>query len=249
MHPLLETIYAEGSIEGVDGARVPVTSHVSRDEAALLYRTIERAGQGDALEVGMAFGVSSLALADALAQRDASSRLVVMDPAQHDGTWQGLGLLQLERAGLAGRVEFHERPSQAVLPELWTAGRRFTVAFLDGWHTFDHTLVDAFYADRVLQTGGYLVLDDVGYPAIRRLTEFLMANRAYEIDDVVGAPSRAVPRRLRRALKRFFARLARTDVTPSAAHQTQFRRLDGAHTIALRKLRDDDRPFDHFAPF
>lgn len=249
MHPQLERLYAEGTMEAPDGTRVRVTSHIPRDEADLLYRVVARADVGDAVEVGMAFGVSTLALADALAQRSDRGSLVVMDPAQRDATWRGLGLAQIEAAGLGGRVEFHERPSQAVLPELWQAGRRFQVAFVDGWHTFDHALVDCFYADLMLEVGGYLVLDDVGYPAIRRMTQFLLANRAYVLEEALHAPGEREHHRVRRVLKRWLGALARTDATPGAPHRALFRRLIGTHAVALRKVRHDDRRFDHFVPF
>ena len=249
LHPLLARLYAEGTLIGSGGEVVRVTSHVPPDEALLLYRVVDRSRADAALEVGMAFGVSSLALADALEKRGAGGRLVVMDPAQHDPVWRGLGLAQIEAAGLRERVEFHERPSQAVLPELWQAGRRFQVAFVDGWHTFDHALVDCFYADQMLDVGGYLVLDDVGYPAIRRLVQFFLANRAYSLDEVLYAPGELGHHGLRRALKRGLAVLARTDQCPSSEHAVLFKRLVGAHAVALRKLADDTRRFDHFYPF
>ena len=249
MHPELIRIYAEGTIPGANGEGIQVTSHIPREEAELLYAAIEGAGRGDALEVGMAFGVSSLALADALARRDPDSRLVVMDPAQHDDTWRGLGLKQIERAGLGNRIEFHERSSQVVLPELWQRGRRFSVAFIDGWHTFDHTLVDCFYADKMLDVGGCLVLDDVGYPAIRRVAAFLLANREYSLQSVAMGGRQSAPRPFLSSIKRLLGRLTRTDATPRPEHQAVFRALEGAQAVALRKVGHDERRFDHYAAF
>jgi|GEM_PF-5249283 len=55
--------------------------------------------------------------------------------------------------------------------------------------------------------------------------------------------------RLRRALKSGLTALARTDQDPSAEHAELFRRLVGAHAVALRKTADDTRRFDHFAPY
>jgi hypothetical protein len=73
-----------------------------------------------------------------------------MDPAQHDGAWRGLGLRQIADVGFADLVEFHERASQAVLP---ACGVQVQFAFIGGWHTFDHTLVDFFYIDHMLEVG------------------------------------------------------------------------------------------------
>lgn len=249
MHPLLERIYTEGVIRGPEGIDVRVTSHVPRDEAELLYDVVERVGSGDVVEVGMAFGISSLALADALEKRGTEGTLVAMDPAQHDEVWRGLGLAQIQAAGLSHRIEFHERASQVVMPELWRSSRRFTVAFIDGWHTFDHTLIDCFYADRMLEVGGYLVLDDVGYPAIRRAVQFVLSNWAYELSDALYGEGELRHHRVRRTIKRWLAGIARTDQTPSLEHRVLFQQLVGTHAVALRKLKDDGRRFDHFVPF
>jgi len=43
-------------------------------------------------------------------------------------------------------------------------GERIDFAFIDGAHTFDHVLVDFFYIDRMLNVGGIVAFDDVGFP-------------------------------------------------------------------------------------
>ena len=68
---------------------------------------------------------------------------------------------------------FHERKSEYILPKLAEEGNKFDFAFIDGWHTFDHTLIDFFYLNRMLDIGGILVIDDVGMPAINKLSRFI----------------------------------------------------------------------------
>jgi predicted O-methyltransferase YrrM len=43
---------------------------------------------------------------------------------------------------------------------------KFDLAFIDGWHTFDHTLLDAFLSYRMLNIGGLLIIDDVQMPPL-----------------------------------------------------------------------------------
>jgi predicted O-methyltransferase YrrM len=74
--------------------------------------------------------------------------------------FDGLGLANLDRAGYARLVEFHDEPSYRALPALEAAGQRIEFAFIDGWHTFDYVMVDFFYVDRMLRVGGIVVLDD-----------------------------------------------------------------------------------------
>jgi predicted O-methyltransferase YrrM len=142
MHPLLEQIFRTGMSEWPDGSPTPVSSSISRDDCAAVERVIARSGATSAVEVGMAFGISTLAIADALS-RNGSARLITIDPNQSKD-WRGVGMHLLRRAGLADVVELIEEPSQLALPHMAARGERFDVAFIDGWHTFDHTLVDFF---------------------------------------------------------------------------------------------------------
>jgi hypothetical protein len=102
----------------------------------------------------------------------------------------------------------------------------------------------------MLDPGGVVMLDDVPYPAINRVVRFILSNRDYELLDAThGNDSAAVTLKLRRAVKRVLRPLARTDRDPSLDHDRQFRRIDGARVVALRKRGDDARRFDHFEQF
>lgn len=249
IHPVAEEIIATGNVPTRDGSVVRVHSHVTRGTCELLYDVVQRSGATRGIEIGMAFGVSTVCLADALRRNAAEARLVSFDPTQRRAdSWNGAGLFQLERAGLAGAVELREETSQSGLPRLEESGYRCTVAFIDGWHTFDHTLLDFFYIDRMLDASGYVVFDDVDYPAVESMLRFVLANRAYTLEAVAGSGSDSTSP-LKRAVKGVARRLGRTHRDPSPEHETLFRRIAGAKTVALRKLRDDDRPFDHFRAF
>ena len=235
--------------ERPDGSPAPVSHSISRDDCAAIERTIARYGASSAVEVGMAYGISTLAIADALS-RNGSARLVSIDPHQSEG-WKGAGMHLLRRAGLGEVVELIEEPSQLALPRLAARGERFDFAFIDGWHTFDHTLVDFFYCDWMLEPGGVVMLDDVSYPAIGRVVRFILANRDYEMVDMTQHDDTTSPNlRFRRSVKRFLRPLARTDHDPSPANERLFRGIDDrAVVVALRKRGNDARRFDHFEPF
>ena len=50
----------------------------------------------------------------------------------------------------------------------------------------------------MLDVGGIIVLDDLGYPSIRRLCHFILSNRSYRTFDVVCcAPSRTLKKKLK----------------------------------------------------
>ena len=253
LHPIVESILATGEIELADGRRFAASSHISRDECELLYRQIAQSGATRAIEVGMAFAISSLCLCDALTKnassKGVSAQLISMDPAQHDAAWQGVGLNLLQQAGFEKVVQFHEATSQLVLPELVRQGVQADFVFIDGWHTFDHTLVDFFFADLLLVDGGMIVFDDVGYPAINAALRFVLSNRRYDFIEALRDPAPPLSNRIKRKAKTWLGGLSRTDRTPQPKDQLIFREFQFAHSVAIRKRGRDDRRWDHYASF
>mmetsp|Transcript_39969 Transcript_39969/g.89834 ORF Transcript_39969/g.89834 Transcript_39969/m.89834 type:complete len:105 (+) Transcript_39969:602-916(+) len=53
-------------------------------------------------------------------------------------------------------------------------------------HTFDYVLVDAFYADLLLEDGGLLILDDLWLPAVQAVMHFFVTNRRYCVQPLGG---------------------------------------------------------------
>lgn len=212
----------------LEGERFALDSNIPAEECRLLYRQADAVGASAAVEVGMAYGIASLALADALSATEAPA-LVSIDPQQNE-RWEGVAVRQLERAGFSGFCELLAEPSHSALPRLVERGFHADLALIDGLHTFDHCLVDFFYVDLLLRPGGVVVFDDTWMPGIQAAVEFVLRNRAYALVDRVPATSR-LPARLTRAAAR-----GRRLMPPSAA-------------VALRKEHDDDRPWHDFVPF
>jgi predicted O-methyltransferase YrrM len=249
MNPVLEEIERAGATLLPNGTRVPVHSGVNAEGGRVLRHSIQVAAPRLGCEVGLAYGVSSLYILDAM-REFGGGRLIGMDPAQHDGTWQGGGLHNIRRAGFEEQYTFREATSQLVLPELAAQGTRIQFAFIDGWHTFDHALVDFFYLDMMMDVGGVMVLDDVGSPGLQRLAHFIVTNRAYSFLDGVARPVPSGPRQtLKNAAKRLFGPLVRDDHTPCAASLRMEEPVNRCQLIALKKNDSDHRRFDHFEPF
>jgi len=252
IHPVAEEVITTGRAPLRDGRVVNASSFVSKESCRLLYELVERSCARQGIEIGMAFGVSTVCLADALrAVAGPEARLISFDPTQRlTDSWNSAGLWQVERAGLSEVVELRDETSQRGLPKLVDSGYRCQIGFIDGWHTFDHTLIDFFYIDQMLDVGGYIVFDDTLYPSIHRVVQFVLANRNYELAGVerVSFNTPALLR-ARRAGKRLLRRLARTDRDPAPRHAAAFRSIESAQMVGIRKIGDDDRRFDHYAPF
>ena len=81
--------------------------------------------------------------------------------------------------GLAEGHRLIEDFDYLALPDLLRAGERFDIAYIDGWHTFDYTLLDLFYIDRMLDAGGVVGINDCGFAAVDAAVRFLVTHRDY----------------------------------------------------------------------
>jgi hypothetical protein len=138
-----------------------------------------------------------------------------------------------------------------VLPRLEAEGLRLDLAFIDGWHSFDFTLVDFFYIDRMLRPGGILAIDDSQWPSVRKVCRYLVTNRSYRVVDAFE-PEDVPPYRRRRWLARIagMAGPLRTLLKPEWTLPDPDLGIPiGASCLALEKTRDDDRSWDHHREF
>ena len=51
--------------------------------------------------------------------------------------------------------------------------------FIDGWHTFDYTLVDFFYADLLVREGGMIIVDDVLHRGVNKFEKYIKTNYGF----------------------------------------------------------------------
>ncbi len=181
------------------GHEYPAGPHgVSEAHAAALYRTVLRERPALVVEIGMAWGVSSLAILSAL--QVTGGHLISIDPFQHEG-WHGIGVHHVRIAGFADRHTLIEEMDYTALPRLLGEGTTIDLAYIDGWHTFDYTLIDAFYLDKMLRVGGILGFNDCWMQAVHKVVGYLRTHRAYDEIDV-GLPRQYRDRDKLRTLRR-----------------------------------------------
>jgi predicted O-methyltransferase YrrM len=177
--PLLDRIYASGKVETADGEAIDAFPEgLPRAHAQVIARLAHELRLTSSLETGMAYGLSTLAICAVHEQRDEGSH-VAIDPHQSTD-WRGIGVLNLERAGLTARARVIEARSDAALPRLLAEGLRIDFALIDGLHLFDATLVDFFLIDRMMDVGGVVVFHDTWMPAVAQAVAYVRTNRAYE---------------------------------------------------------------------
>lgn len=151
---------------------------VQQQVGEALRELVVAEGAERTLEIGLAWGASTLYICDGL--RTTGGSHVTIDPLQED-EWGNAGLAALERAGVRKMVEFHDRDSQLVLPRMVEEGRRFDLAFIDGDHRFDGVFVDAYFVNRLVRPGGIVALDDSWLEPTMLTAGFLVSNLGYEL--------------------------------------------------------------------
>jgi predicted O-methyltransferase YrrM len=253
MNDVLQDIFTHNRVRAGDGTILPLQSAISLEQGRFLQQLISELQPMTTLEVGLAFGVSALFICESLSALESKDqqarRHIVMDPSQHEPCWRGIGLLNLQRAGYEAMIEFHELPSQQALPQLEQRGVQVDFAFIDGWHTFDHALVDCFYVDKLLRPGGLLVLDDVEYPGLHKLCRFWATNRAYQVHRSLAPAKPFVPSWKRQIACRLAAlspRLCKPEwIQPSETLGI----VPGSRCVAFKKIAADGRSWDDYKEF
>jgi hypothetical protein len=170
----------------------PFKSGIKQDYGIFLYNMIIKNKMTKTLEIGFANGSSGLFITSALRNLELYGHKtyhVAVDPNQST-QWKNIGALHIKKLGY-NNIEIIEKPDYIALPDLlkervkntkWLESKydtnyeKFDMIFIDGWHTFDYTLLDFFYADLLLKVGGYIVVDDAKFDALKELDKYLNSN-------------------------------------------------------------------------
>lgn len=147
---------------------------VSLKEGRFLHDWIVEQRCTASLEVGLAYGMSAVSML--LAHRQTGGRHTCLDPYQ-ERDFQGRGLHNVEKLGLEGSLEFLPEVAHQALPRLLAKERRYDLAFIDGGHLFDQTVVSLFYADLMLNRNGAIVLHDAWMRSTQMAASFVRYNR------------------------------------------------------------------------
>jgi len=187
-------VVASKSLVGRSGRDQPLDVYIPSLQGDLLYSLVRYLRPDRTLEVGMANGISTLYIAQALHDLEQGQHLAI-DPYQQSD-WDDVGVMTLQRAGLDNLVKLDPRPSHWALPDLDEAGERIQFAFIDGCHLMDYVMTDFMVIDRILDVGGLIAFDDSDWPAVNQVIRFALSNRDYTVfpTGVVIEPSPGNPR-------------------------------------------------------
>jgi predicted O-methyltransferase YrrM len=246
---LLKDIFNRKALYNSEGKLFSLNSNVDQEEGTFLTSLIKNNSFKKTIEIGCAFGISSLYICSALPAGTGTH--VIIDPYQKTD-WYSVGIAQLEKVGF-DNYELIEKGSEIALPELLTKGETFDFVFIDGWHTFDHTLLDMYYLNRMLKVGGIMVIDDVSMKSVNKAVNYFSNYPAYEFEG--GVKLKDNNKRI--LFQKFIVPSLRsiTKIVPPRVReeflsdQLKYNMITGYSMVALRKVKEDERPWNWYTSF
>ncbi|HTR30451.1 MAG TPA: class I SAM-dependent methyltransferase [Puia sp.] len=253
MNPLIAEILDSNLVRDADGNTIPLHSSVHKAEVEFISTIIKDHRLSKAVEVGCAMGISSLAIADAIGGVATASHFII-DPFQKS-QWKNIGVTNLQRAGFRN-FNLIEDYSEFALPAMVKEGIKVNFGFIDGWHTFDHTLIDFFYMNRMLEPGGVIVIDDVQMPAVNKAIRYIYNYPCYEFAGQVANTEITSKRKVFDTAAKVFAglkyitgqRVAAELYNPKLLRSDKLLHLNSS-MIAFKKISADERDWNWYANF
>ncbi|NJL22734.1 MAG: class I SAM-dependent methyltransferase [Leptolyngbyaceae cyanobacterium SM1_3_5] len=171
---VLRKAFEEQTVYTPTGETASLDSNISLNEALALYGFVRQLQPNVSVEVGLAKGISTLAILQALADNGKGTHHVI-DPYQ--SAYGYVGLEMVHRAGLDAHFVFHETFAENVIPDL----PQVQFGFIDASHLFDLTLTEFVLIDKKLSPGGMIGLHDLWMPSVRKVVSYILTNRAYQL--------------------------------------------------------------------
>lgn len=160
---------------------VRISSNININEGKTLQYLINKYSCKHCLEIGMAFAISSYYIL----QTNNHTKLISIDPYQ-SLQWKNYGLKILKKYNLASRHKLIQKKSYEVLPILLQKfEQKFDFIFIDGFHTFDYTLLDIFYSIKLLKKNGILVIDDVLHKGVSKVISYIDTNYYHFLKKII----------------------------------------------------------------
>ena len=146
------------------------------------------------IEIGLAYGGSALATAEALVAQDRDDpRHLIIDAYQDQ--FQNVGWEAILSAGLEQVCELIPERSQIALPRMLAEGVVADAAFVDGSHIFHNVFVDLHFLRELVRPGGLIILDDCQWPSVATAARYFELNTGWA-PQAISQPTRLTAFRL-----------------------------------------------------
>lgn len=160
-------------------------TRIKPEQGICLYRLCREIEPKNVLEIGLAYGFSTLYFLAALSENKEGSHTAI-DPYQE--MWHGIGLSQPKKVQMIERFRFINDTSVSALTSFAKQKETFDFIFIDGNHKFDDAFMDFALSAQLCPMGGVIIFDDMWMPSIRRAVSFIRKNRL-DFEEVKTAES------------------------------------------------------------
>lgn len=241
---LLDEILSTNKVTDAQGGVHPLHSHTRAEQCQFIVDIINRIDARRCLETGLAYGVSALAICGAIREKEGRIYYSI-DP--HQEYWKNIGINNLKIEKYWDFVDFYANYSDEVLPFLWNSGVKLDFVYRDSTKIFDIACVDVHFCHKMLRIGGVLVLDDVGYPGVRRLARLMVQQPQWKLIASFGQKNLS-PRRTFLANAVSFAPFRNELIAPEFDNLERENGLQ-AQSLAFEKVGEDSRNWDWSVKF
>lgn len=248
---LISEVYRTRKVHDAGGNEYELEAEVDRAEGQYLLDLVSSdTAIVKTLEIGCAYGLSSIFICEGLKGRSGASHTIV-DPGQ-SSVWHDVGVTQLERFG-CDFFNVLRVPSELALPQLLTSQpEQYDLVFIDGWHTFDHTMLDLFYASRLVRVGGYVVTDDCNWPSVAAAIAYYSNYPMFAMGggfSQMREDGKSLKRTIGRSLVSKIPPNIAQWILPTAIHGRIYRRARFPSMVAFKKIAPDERNWDWYENF
>ncbi|MEP7264455.1 MAG: class I SAM-dependent methyltransferase [Bacteroidota bacterium] len=143
---------------------------IKDNEAKFIYEFVKSHRFQKTLETGCGYGKSAVSIMAATGKRH-----IVIDPFQ--SSYKYWGINNIKKAGFENALDYREKYSHSVLPELLEKGEKFDFIFIDGDHRFDGQFIDFYYADLILEEKGFILFHDTWMRSTAHMESYIDTNR------------------------------------------------------------------------
>ncbi len=173
----VDKVIERGWVPSENGERLPIFGSVDPAEAHVLGNLILESNAKTAIETGIARGISSLAIAQAL--KETGGKLIGFDPCQ-DSEHQNAALALLREYSLENILDLRREPAQSGITKI-NSEQKIDFAFVDDIHNFHYRFTTFFHLDKILGVGGILAFHDLWLPSMKKLLRLIRTLENYEL--------------------------------------------------------------------
>ncbi|MBF0304325.1 MAG: class I SAM-dependent methyltransferase [Alphaproteobacteria bacterium] len=152
-----------------------VGGEVPWDDGTVLFNLVAQTRPRRILEIGFAKGMSTLFM---LSASDSIESHTVIDPLQ-GSAYRHNGVKNVTQAGYGDKLRLIEMPSSLAMPMLLADGETFDLIFIDGSHCFEHTIMEALFADLLAEPDTLVAYHDYHMQPVYAALEFMRSNRGW----------------------------------------------------------------------